>query len=293
MIKRLILLGRDDGCYEMLLDDIITLLKRFRIARYYVKSSVEMWNAKRIYFDSNDYFFIIFPHLVEIPLPEKKYWVYFLENNTKGKISQLYNTEIVGSLLLNSIKNFDHSEANIKVWKTYISDLSIQLLPPPIFSKFITNNSYTKKYDILFYGYFSERRKVILRSLQSRFPQLRYCISDNIKGSQLDQALSESKVVINLNRDNNVTTLNQVKLHEEMRYNIFILDELPDEYDKTILSNYKCCVDFVEPVKPDLSNISLLFRLLDNTLSKANLGNCDFNIQYKKLFVDHYPTLSF
>ena len=54
----------------MLLDDIITLLKKFRIARYYVKSSVEMWNAKRIYFDNNDYFFIIFPHLVEIPVPE-------------------------------------------------------------------------------------------------------------------------------------------------------------------------------------------------------------------------------
>ena len=45
MIKRLILLGCENGCYEMLLDDIITLLKKFRIARYYVKSSVEMWNA--------------------------------------------------------------------------------------------------------------------------------------------------------------------------------------------------------------------------------------------------------
>ena len=46
--------------YEMLLDDLIAVLKNFRIARYYVKSSVEMWNARQIYFDNSDYFFVIF-----------------------------------------------------------------------------------------------------------------------------------------------------------------------------------------------------------------------------------------
>ena len=293
MIKRLVLLGREDGCYEMLLDDLITLLKHFRVARYYTKSSVEMWNTKQIYFDETDYFFIIFPHLVGIPFPKKKYWVYFLENNTCGKISQLYNTELVGSLLLNSIKNFDHSETNIKVWQACIPDLHIQILPPPIFSNFIQGGVAVKKYDILFYGHLSERRKVILRSIQSRFPTFKYCISDNIKGVRLNDALLQSKIAVNLHRDENVTCLNQTKLHEIMRYNILIINEMPHEYDEHVLSNYKCCVNFIERIKPDISNIYLLFGLIDDLVGKAGMNGYDFNLGYKKLFVDHYPKLTF
>ena len=66
-------------------------------------------------------------------------------------------------LLLNSIKNFDHSQRNISL-KNYIPDLSIHLLPPPIFSSFIIDRNDTKRYDVLFYGKLSERRKVILRA---------------------------------------------------------------------------------------------------------------------------------
>ena len=293
MIKRLILLGRDDGCYEMLLDDLVTILKQFRIARYYVKSSVEMWNARQIYFDSSDYFFIVFPHLVTIPFPEKRYWTLFSENNTKNKISQLYNTEIVGTLLLNSIKNFDHSQQNIKVWKNYIPDLSIHLLPPPIFSRFIIERNDVKRYDVLFYGKLSERRKVILRAIQSRFGSFRYCISAKMTGSQLDQALRESKVVVNLHQHDDNTTLNQIKLHEMMRYNIFIVNEIPSEYEEEMITNYKCCVEFVEQVKKDLSNISSLFSIIDDLVAKANLKNCEFNLKYRQLFQNHYPRLSF
>ena len=293
MIRRLVLLGREDGCYEMLLDDLIAVLKKFRIARYYVKSSVEMWNARQIYFDDSDYFFVIFPHLVEIPLPKKKYWVYFLENNTNGNICQLYNTETVGSLLLNSIKSFDYSETNITVWKTYIPDLSIQLLPPPIFSNFIQGGVAVKRYDILFYGKLSERRKVILREIQARFPALRYCISDNIKGSRLNDALLQSRVALILHQDESVATLNQVKLHEIMRYNILILNEMPQEYDDDVLSNYECCVNFFDRIKPDVSNISSLLNAIDDLVDKASIATCDFNLGYRRLFVHHYPKIGF
>ena len=292
MIKRLVLLGKEDGCYEMLLDDLIILLKRFRIARYYVKSSVEMWNTRQIYFDNADYFFTIFPHLVEIPFPEKRYWIYFLENNTGGKISQLYNTELVGSLMLNSIKNFDHSETNVKVWKSYIPDLSIQVLPPPIFTTFITGGSSMKRYDVLFYGYLSERRKVILRSIQSRFPNLKYCISQDIKGDRLNEALLQSKVAINLHRNESVTCLDRPKLHEMMRYNVLIINETPHEYDEYVLRNYKCCVSFIQRIKPDLSNISVLFTAIDELVNKASISSCDFNLGYKKIFLEHYPKIT-
>jgi hypothetical protein len=293
MIRRLVLLGREDGCYEMLLDDLIAVLKRFRIARYYVKSSVETWNARQIYFDESDYFFVIFPHLVEIPFPEKKYWVYFLENNTDGNICQLYNKEIVGSLLLHSIKSFDHNETNIAVWKTHIPDLSIQLLPPPIFSNFIQGGVIVKRYDVLFYGKLSERRKVILREIQSRFPTLKYCISDNMKGSRLNDALLQSKVALNLHQNEDITTLNQVKLHEMMRYNILIVNEMPQEYDDNVLSNYECCVKFVDHIRPDTSNISTLFDAVDDMVSKANSPKCNFNLGYRKLFLHHYPKIGF
>ena len=132
MIKRLILLSREDGCYDMMLDDLIFLLKKFRMARYYVKSSVEAWNRREIYYDNDDYFFVIFPHMVDIPFPRGKYWLYLLEQNLHGKISQLYNTKMVGSLLSDSIKNFDYSEHNIAIWKECIPDLKLQFLPTPL-----------------------------------------------------------------------------------------------------------------------------------------------------------------
>ena len=56
-------------------------------------------------------------------------------------------------------------------------------------------------------------------------------------------------------KNENAATLNQVKLHEIMRYNILILNEMPQEYDDDVLSNYECCVNFFDRIKPDISNI--------------------------------------
>ena len=102
MIRRLILLNSDDGCYDIMLDDLIILLKKFRMARYYIKSSVEAWNRREIYHDINDYFFILFPHLVQIPFPVKKYWLYFLEQNLIRKFPGWVQTCREKGILLHS-----------------------------------------------------------------------------------------------------------------------------------------------------------------------------------------------
>ena len=89
--------------------------------------------------------------------------------------------------------------------------------------------------------------------------------------NQLDRALRESKVVVNLHQYDDDNVLNQIKLHEMMRYNLFIVNEMPSEYEEEMITNYRCCIEFVEQVKKDLSNISSLFSIIDDLVAKANL----------------------
>lgn len=292
MIKRLILLSKEDGCYDMMLDDLIFLLKKFRMARYYVKASVEAWNRREIYYDDDDYFFVIFPHIVDIPLPKGKYWLYFLEQNLYGKISQLYNTKMVGSLLSDSIKNFDFNQSNIEIWQKMIPQLKINYLPVPIYP-ILKGSSVTKRYDLLFYGQMTKRRIEILKSIQDRFPHLKYCIGKDLTGSRLHQAINESKILINLHAEDGECLLEQPKIHEVLRYNIFIISEFPGVDRSELVENYKCCVEFTDIIEKDLSNIGCLFAKITRYVNLTESPNCDYNYGYKLLFAKHYPQISF
>ena len=71
--------------------------------------------------------------MVDIPLPKGKYWLYFLEQNLYGKISQLYNTKMVGSLLSDSIKTLTLIRVILRYGKKMIPQLKINYLPVPIY----------------------------------------------------------------------------------------------------------------------------------------------------------------
>ena len=292
MIRRLILLNSDDGCYDIMLDDLIILLKKFRMARYYIKSSVEAWNRREIYHDINDYFFILFPHLVQIPFPAKKYWLYFLEQNLNGTLSSWYNQKIVGTLLSDSIKNFDFNQNNIKIWQKMIPHLKMNYLPVPIYP-IPNNNPVAKRYDLLFYGQMTKRRVEILKSIQGRFPHLKYCISENLKGAKLHQAMNESRILLNLHAEDGESLLEQPKLHEVLRYNMFIISEFPGIDQTELVENYKCCIEFTDIIKKDLSNMGGLFAKITRYINLTESPKCDYNYGYKILFAKHYPQISF
>ena len=292
MIKRLIILNTEDGCCDMMVGDLIILLRRYNMARYYVKSTIEAWNRREIYYDNSDYFFILFPHKVEVPFPENKYWLYFLEQNLHGNISSWYNTEIVGTLMLHSIRNFDYNDHNIKVWHKHIPELKITHLPLPI-SRSVTHSRHIeKKYDILFYGCVSNRRREILKKLQQTYPNYRYMISKKLLGDRLKTCIQESKIALNLHYYDGDSLLEQARLHELMRFNTFIISELPGVKQPDLVNNYRCCVDFVDVVEKDLSNISVLFAMIGHLLKLAESPSCTYNMEYKQLFAQHYPEIS-
>ena len=173
-----------------------------------------------------------------------------------------------------------------------IPDLSIHYLPVPIYP-ILPMQKTNKRYDILFYGKITDRRIEILKSIQARFPSFKYCIGKDMTGFRLHQAINESKILINLHAEDGESLLEQPRLHEVLRYNIFIISEFPGADQPELVENYRCCVEFTDIIEKDLSNMGGLFAKITRYINLAESPKCDWNRGYKILFAKHYPQISF
>lgn len=273
----------------MMLDDIVLLLKSRNMARSYVKATAEQWNRGELAAARGDYFFVILPQLLERPLPPKRYWLYFLEQNLGGRLSRHYNTATVGRLLAGSIKSMDYSHSNIKVWERFVPDLTIHYLPVPLPGG-VTGPTRPKKYDVLFYGALNERRREILQELRTRRPGYRYCTDRQLVGEDLRSAIQCSRVALNIHHYDGDTVLEQPRLHELMRYSTFIVSEVPGSGQESMVDNYRSFVEFIPVIEKDLSNIDSMLSAIDRLLAEAAVPGCNYNLAYKRLFIQHYPT---
>lgn len=236
----------------------------------------------------NEYFFIIGFTSQNLTINYNfKYFLYQLEQlNTKKKQERVL-TEENQKLILNSVATFDYSKLNIENYPSHLKN-KIELLRPPLNNK--KTNNIKKKYDVLFYGSKTVRRSEIIENLNNFFT-VKYV--ENVYGEKLENLISESKICLNLYYyENNV--LETVRLHELLNHNSIIISEYPCEQDLKNSKNYYNVVNFIEPIKSDLSNINNLITLIDelltdydNSINSENYRLKNINNIFKTIYNDY------
>lgn len=112
-------------------------------------------------------------------------------------------------------------------------------------------HSPAKDIDVLFYGAQTPRRKCVFEALSAR--GVRFVAAFGAYGSQRDQAISRSKIVLNLHQFD-ISQLEQLRISYLLNNRCFVLSESPqsDLYrDGVIFSDYEkiadCCVSYLQP----------------------------------------------
>ena len=119
-----------------------------------------------------------------------------------------------------------------------------------------------KKYDILFFGAPSCRRKNIVYKLTKKF---KIYLTNHVYGKELTKLINQSKILLNLHfYDKGI--LETVILQEGIYLKTHIISEYPCEEDMEAVEPYKDRVEFVEVIKDDLSNIHLLEEKIEELL---------------------------
>ena len=161
--------------------------------------------------------------------------------------------------LKNSVAVFDYAEENIPILKTHnIKNIFLQMLP--INKRVIQVDQY--KYDVLFMGELLPRRLTILNYLKTIF---NIKIISDCFGNKINKYLKKSKIILNIHAcDYSLLEINQ--LFESFVYKNIIISEKSD--NNFIMYNND--VQFVDIIKPDLSNISVLVDKINFNLSNFN-----------------------
>lgn len=289
MIKRLFILNPGNKCCNIMSVDLLRYFEKKHIAQQCIRAPISAWDRGDIKYKDGDFFFVMLPHFVNKVFPKHTYWLYFLEQNLNNVPSDRYKRPQMLELLQNSIENFDYNKQNIEIWHSNIPRIKFNHLPIPIYSEMFEDNESEKKFDILFYGVMSSRRQHILKKIMKINPTYRCCISQLLGDTFLKKALHESKIVLNIHGFDNDTKLEQVRLHEVMRYNIFIISELPGVMDHALLNQYRPCVDFIDEIdNTDDPNIDELNNTISYLLKQTESAECDYNLENRKLFAQNY-----
>ena len=154
-----------------------------------------------------------------------------------------------------SIKNYEKYK-NIPLNKVFI-------MPIPFYYEESQNKIYSEiEYDIFFYGTKNLRREKILHELKKKY---NIKIGFGISGSERDELIKKSKIIINLSYYNNVS-LETTRFNEVFQFNKVIISEYlyNDDYNFKIYDKY---VDFIERIDDNLSNLSLLTNKIDYYLT--------------------------
>jgi hypothetical protein len=209
----------------------------------------------------NEYFIILFSHLIpKMPEPNK-YIIYQLEQKRQSNII----TEKVLDNILNSLICWDYSNENILHFvEPYRSKLVFQ--PISIINKIQTYNL-PLRYDILFFGCRSKRRDKILSYLKNK--KYNILITHKIFGNDLYKIISRSRIIINLHVYEDAI-LETARLNEVLPFNKLIISELPCAGDFINKNFYQNKVVFCDIIRYNLSNIRILTNLINYYLVPDN-----------------------
>lgn len=219
----------------------------------------------------NEYFFIVGFSGYNFSFTNGfKYFLYQLEQiNTQQKINNIL-TEQNKKLIENSIVTFDYSLLNMKYYPDYLKE-KIKILLPPLkleinqfeSIKYKSNHEDHYKYDILFYGSLTIRRRKIMEELD-RFFKTKYV--SNVYGKELENLIKESKICLNLHYYDE-SVFESVRIHELLSYNSIILSEYPCKEDIENIQPYTNNIIFVETISKDLSNMFVLINQVIDILN--------------------------
>ena len=213
----------------------------------------------------NEFFFILF-HSLYNELPKNKYIIYQLE--------QITQSNFIDNNFIQNIKNsfitFDYSLFNIYNFNKYNdSILNYKLLYLPLS---INNINYTDnnniEYDIIFFGSKNYRREKILNNILSKY---KIKIIYDIFGDELMNLIKKSRIILNIHYYKNAN-LEVSRINEILEYNKLIISELPHINDNNI-NLYKNNIIFINEIEDDLSNIGILYNMLDYYLDINNYNN--------------------
>jgi hypothetical protein len=191
------------------------------------------------------------------PPPPNKYFIYQLEQLNKSHI-YTENVQPILNLIDKSICTFDYSLTNMGYYPEDIRHKIRYLIPPPRIGPIQSQGII---YDILFYGLLTPRRKAILQYLSRRRYKI-YAV-EQVFGERLHQMILKSRVILNLHNADEAI-LETPRLHESVHTPARIISEYPCKEDwKHVAEHVKDRIHFIDLIKEDLSNISILIDVLE------------------------------
>ena len=209
----------------------------------------------------NEYFIILFSHLVKSMPENNKYIIYQLEQK---KQSKFINEKVLNNIS-NSLLTWDYSNDNIAQFdEMYKKKIFYQ--PISIINK-IENYSFPMVYDILFYGTGCIRRNKILKYLKKQ--NYNIFITGKTFGDEMYKIIAQSKIIINIHVYEDAI-LEIARINEVLPFNKIIISELPCESDHINKNFYQDKIIFCEIIKRNLSNIKNLTNLIDHYLKPEN-----------------------
>jgi hypothetical protein len=222
----------------------------------------------------NEYFIILFSHLIKKMPEPNKYIIYQLEQKRQSKF---INDKVLENIS-KSLITWDYSNENIiQFGETYKNKILFQ--PISIINK-IQKNKLPVIYDILFFGVGCIRRNKILKYLKKQ--KYNIFITSSIFGDEMYKIISQSKIILNIHVYEDAI-LEIARINEVLPFNKLIISELPCESDYINKNFYQDKIIFCEVIKRNLSNIGNLTRLIDHYLKSENYNKFIFN---NKLNVD-------
>jgi hypothetical protein len=145
------------------------------------------------------------------------------------------------------------------------------------FLKISTTNTYSKKYDIGFYGSKSERRQNILNKLSEHFTILimdYFHIMDNTTVEQLSQC----RLAMNIHYESHPAILETARLNELIITKIPIISENSRGID-LLNNNYDSFITYIDIIEDDLSNIQPVISQITSALTNLS----EYNPNYEQL----------
>ncbi len=216
--------------------------------------------------ESDDYYIIIYNSFNKSFLP-KFYIMYIVEQETSNNFKDNKYLNMINKS--NILWNFN---INIKTKPEKYPFLNYYYLTCPYVYQYKEYND-NIQYDIFFYGAYNERRNIILTEISKKY---NIKIGFDIIGSERDDLIKKSKIILNLNYNDNVILETHI-INEILNSNKIIISELPAKQDWYNVKLYKKSVIFIDEIKDDLSNINLLYEQLDKYLNNIN----EYNKQIK------------
>jgi len=139
---------------------------------------------------------------------------------------------------------------------------SAYYMPMPFYYEESDNKIYSDyHYNILFYGALNDRRNSILHALQQKYNlHIGFAF-----GEARNTLIKSAKIIVNLHYYPNAC-VETARFNEVLCYNKLIISETSGDADAYNRNLYADFVDFVDVIKDDLSNISVLCDRIDRYL---------------------------